>query len=146
MGRGTSAAARSARTNSKTTGGNKPKSRFKQATKQKKLDNTISLGERARADRLSKLPTSGAKVQDEYMSFVKEQTGIDLSAARDTMFDTRKMFNIDVRKLGRTETDGETNLRKIQAMKTSKFFDVDISENGRYRYAIRVSNKQSKRK
>lgn len=130
-------------------GGNeiKAESRFgKSESKQNQSGETVSPGEKARADRLSKLPTSGAKVQDEYMSFVKEQTGIDLSAARDTMFDTRKVFNIDVRQLGRTETEGKMNLRKVQNMKTSKFFDVDISENGRYRYAIRVSNKQSKRK
>ena len=85
-----------------------------------------------------KMATSGAKVQQSFIEYVQKQTGVNLSSARDTQFDTRNYFNVDTRKLG------NNGLRTVQSLirQYDGGYDVVISDNGAYRKAIYVKRKK----
>lgn len=129
-----------------------PKSLFgkkkTEQTQSKKQDLRFS---ELKAAELSKMPKTGNKVQSAYIDTIKHFTGVDLAQARDTKFDTRRYFNIDVRNISKEKslTSKEQALEKIKQLSSSiyvnKNFDVNIQSNGAYRYAIFVSNKQAKK-
>lgn len=88
-------------------------------------------------ERNKKMPCYGSKVQDNFIKYIKTQINVDLEKARDTEFDTRKYFNIDLRKIGYND------YRKFQVL-LSKYnggYEVDITDNGQYRKAIFVKRK-----
>lgn len=87
--------------------------------------------------RVAKLPTSGAKVQDAYIDTLKYYHGIDLTSARDTYFDNRRMFNIDTSKLNPSVRN---QIRRY--LTDVPMFDVQVSENGANRLAIIVKKKK----
>lgn len=129
-----------------------PKSLFgkrkTEQTQSKKQDLRFS---ELKAAELSKMPKTGDKVKSAYIDTVKHYTGIDLAQARDTRFDKRGYFNIDIRNISKEKslTSQEQTLEKIKQLSSSiyvnKNFDVNIQSNGVYRYAIFVSNKQTKK-
>lgn len=82
-----------------------------------------------------KMSKFGIKVQEDFIDYIKRQTNIDLTKARDTMFDTRKYFNIDVRNLGKND------LRIVQTFidKYPGGYKVKIEPGGAYRKTIFVS-------
>lgn len=88
-----------------------------------------------------KLPTYGDKVQSAYIEYVKKQTGIDLTPARDTYFDNRKGFNIDTRAL----SPSDLNQIKRLAKTYPGGYDVRFAENGATRLYIAVERKKRKK-
>ena len=91
-------------------------------------------------DLAKKLPTYGDKVQNAYIDYVKKQTGIDLTPARDTYFDNHKGFNIDTRKL--SPSDLSTIKRLAQTYPGG--YEVRFSANGATRLYIAVERKKKK--
>ena len=87
-----------------------------------------------------KLPTYGDKVQSAYIEYVKRQTGIDLTPARDTYFDNRKGFNINTRALSPSDVNRIKQLAKIYP----GGYDVRFSANGATRLYIAVERKRRK--
>lgn len=84
------------------------------------------------------LPTYGNKVQAAYIDYVKKQTNIDLTQAKDTQFDDRKGFNIDTRALKPTELS-----RIIRLAQTYPGgYNVQFLENGYHRLYIQVERKK----
>lgn len=82
-----------------------------------------------------KLPTYGDKVQQGFIGYVKKQTGIDLTPARDTYFDNKKGFNIDTRKL----KPNQLNEIKRLVQKYPGGYKAEFGLNGAYRVRIGVS-------
>lgn len=84
-----------------------------------------------------------SRVQSDYVNYVREQIGVDLGQARDTQFDTRRYFNIDVRDLGGGNVEtGNLRLRQLRTLNSrSSTYDVQVEPNGQYRYAISVKKK-----
>ena len=91
-------------------------------------------------DLAKKLPRYGDKVQSSYIDYVKKQTGINLSPARDTYFDNRKGFNIDTRKL----SPSAVNQIKRLAQEYPGGYEVRFSPNGATRLYIGVERKKKK--
>lgn len=91
-------------------------------------------------DLAKKLPRYGDKVQISYIDYVKKQTGINLSPARDTYFDNRKGFNIDTRKL----SPSAVNQIKRLAQEYPGGYEVRFSPNGATRLYIGVERKKKK--
>lgn len=91
-------------------------------------------------DMAKKLPTYGDKVQNSYIDYVKKQTGIDLTPARDTYFDNRKGFNIDTRRLSPSALP--TIKRLAQTYPGG--YEVRFSANGATRLYIAVERKKRK--
>ena len=91
-------------------------------------------------DLAKKLPTYGDKVQSSYIDYVKKQTGIDLTPARDTYFDNRKGFNIDTSKLS------PSALSKIKRLAQTYpgGYEVHFASNGAARLYIAVERKKKK--
>ena len=107
------------------------KSRFKGAENQieKKKDEE---------EASKKLPTYGNKVQTAYIEYVKKQTNIDLTPARDTQFDNRKGFNIDTRALNPAELSSVIRL----AQQYPGGYNVQFLENGYHKLYIQVERKK----
>lgn len=114
-----------------------PKSRFSNA---KTKESGSSLASASAQESQKKMATSGAKVQQSFIEYVQKQTGVDLSSARDTQFDTRSYFNVDTRNLGSNE------LRAVQSLirQYDGGYDVTIADNGANRKAIFVRRKKGK--
>ena len=114
-----------------------PKSRFSNA---KTKESGSSLASTSAQESQKKMATSGAKVQQSFIEYVQKQTGVNLSSARDTQFDTRSYFNVDTRNLGSNE------LRAVQSLirQYDGGYDVTIADNGAYRKAIYVKRKNKK--
>ena len=114
-----------------------PKSRFSNA---KMKESGSSLASASAQESQKKMATSGAKVQQSFIEYVQKQTGVNLSSARDTEFDTRSYFNVDTRKLGRN------GLREVESLirQYDGGYDVAIADNGAYRKAIFVKRKKKK--
>ena len=91
-------------------------------------------------DMAKKLPTYGDKVQNSYIDYVKKQTGIDLTTARDTYFDNRKGFNIDTRKLNPSAL---STIKRL-AQTYPGGYEVRFSANGATRLYIAVKRKKRK--
>lgn len=91
-------------------------------------------------DMMKKLPTYGEKVQSSYIDYVKKQTGIDLTPVRDTYFDNRKGFNIDISKL---RPNALQTIKRL-AQTYPGGYDVRFSENGATRLYIAVARKKKK--
>lgn len=91
-------------------------------------------------DLAKKLPKYGDKVQSSYIDYVKKQTGINLSPARDTYFDNRKGFNIDTRKL----SPSAVNQIKRLAQEYPGGYEVRFAPNGATRLYIGVERKKKK--
>lgn len=87
-----------------------------------------------------KLPTYGDKTQNAYIDYVKKQTGIDLTPARDPYFDNRKGFNIDTRRL----TPSALDTIKRLAQTYPGGYDVRFSINGATRLYVSVERKKKK--
>lgn len=85
-----------------------------------------------------KLPSVGGKVQESYIDYVKRQTNIDLSKARDTQFDNRNGFNIDTRKL----TPSQMNALKKLNQQYPGGYEAAFMANGANRLYIRVRRKK----
>lgn len=82
------------------------------------------------------LPKSGPKLHNEFIDYVKDQIGLDLTPVRDTMFDNRKSFNIDTREIA---SDKLRELKNLASRSNS--YKVNILDNGANRLAIYVSRK-----
>ena len=91
-------------------------------------------------DLAKKLPTYGDKVQNSYVDYVKKQTGIDLTPARDTYFDNRKGFNIDTSKLSPSAL---SEIKRL-AQTYPGGYEVRFSPNGATRLYIAVERKKKK--
>lgn len=87
-----------------------------------------------------KLPTYGDKVQSAYIEYVKKQTGIDLTPARDTYFDNRKGFNVDIRAISPPDLAQIKRLAKTYP----GGYGVSFSANGATRLYIAVERKKKK--
>ena len=85
-----------------------------------------------------KLPSVGGEVQESYIDYVKRQTNIDLSKARDTQFDNRNGFNIDTRKL----TPSQMNALKKLNQQYPGGYEAAFMANGANRLYIRVRRKK----
>jgi hypothetical protein len=111
------------------------KSRFQSA---KPKENSSSMASASTQEAQKKMATSGTKVQQSFIEYVQKQTGVNLSSARDTQFDTRSYFNVDTRKLG------SNGLRTVQSLirQYDGGYDVTISDNGANRKAIYVKRKK----
>ena len=84
--------------------------------------------------------TYGGKVQQNFIDYVKRMINVDLTKARDTMFDDRKGFNID--KSLMNKTDYQNFLYLLNDLKKEKSnFNVQYLENGVTRYYIKVTEK-----
>lgn len=105
----------------------------------KSLDN-YGYEKNEKDDMQKKLPTYGGKVQSAYIEYVKKQTGIDLTPARDTYFDNRKGFNIDTRALSPSDLSQIKRLAKTYP----SGYDVRFAENGATRLYIAVERKKRK--
>lgn len=81
---------------------------------------------------------SGAAVQLDYIDYVKKQTNVDLSKARDTEFDTRRYFNIDTRDISRNDL---ATVRRL-AQQYPGDFEVSFESNGAHRLAIFVKRRK----
>ena len=119
-----------------TSGGKRKSSKF---SKIKSGDNLKDVNKIVKkSPKNTKTPTTGAKVQQDFIEYVKEQTNVNLTSARDTYFDTRSYFNIDTRKLDHND------LSRVQSLLMRGYdggFDVTIMDNGAYRKAIYVKRK-----
>lgn len=91
-------------------------------------------------DLAKKLPAFGDKVQNSYIDYVKKQTGIDLTPARDTYFDNRKGFNIDTSKL----SPSVLSTIKRLAQTYPGGYEVRFAPNGATRLYIAVERKKKK--
>lgn len=113
------------------------KSRFSNS---KMKESGSSLASASAQESQKKMVTSGAKVQQSFIEYVQKQTGVNLSSARDTQFDTRSYFNVDTRKLG------INGLRAVQSLirRYDGGYDVTIDDNGANRKAIFVRRKKKK--
>ena len=78
------------------------------------------------------------KVQESYIDYIKKQTNIDLSKARDTYFDNQKGFNIDERDLGKNDL---WVIKSLQRQYPGGY-DVQFIQNGATRIYIQVSRKK----
>lgn len=85
-----------------------------------------------------KMPSTGPKVQQAFIDYVKRQTKVDLGNARDTQFDNRAGFNIDTRQLTRNELFNVKSLLQ----RYSGGYDAEFTANGAYREYIRVKRKK----
>lgn len=103
----------------------------------KKLDN-YDLEKREKEELQKKLPVYGEKVQQAYIDYVKKQTDIDLTPARDTYFDNRKGFNIDTRALKPWQL---SEIKKL-SQKYPAGYEVEFYQNGATRVLIRVKRKK----
>lgn len=103
----------------------------------KSLDN-YGYEKNEKVDISKKLPTYGDKVQRSYIEYVKKQTNIDLTPARDTYLDNRKGFNVDTSKL----SPSAVNSIKRLAQTYPGGYNVHFSENGATRLYIGVERKK----
>lgn len=87
-----------------------------------------------------KYPMYGDKTQQGYIDYVKKQTNIDLTPARDTYYDNRKGFNIDTRKL----KPGDLNEIKRLAQRYPGGYEVSFEDNGATRVYIAVRRSKIK--
>ena len=81
---------------------------------------------------------SGTALQSNYIEYVKKQTGVDLSKARDTQFDTKQYFNIDTRDISRNDL---ATVKRL-AQQYPGNYDVSFEDNGANRIAIRVKRRK----
>ena len=116
------------------------KQSFKYFSNVKKYGGSSSSEQTAKQESQKKMATSGAKVQQSFIEYVQKQTGVNLSSARDTQFDTKSYFNVDTRKLG------SNALREVQSLirQYDGGYDVTIADNGAYRKSIFVKRKKKK--
>lgn len=97
-----------------------------------------------------KKPAQGKVVQQDVINAFKYLLNVDLSKARDTQFDTRSMFNVDTREMGRGDMEEiRRYLARSNGIVTNAnrvgYYEVQLVENGAYRIGIQVRYKKPKK-